>query len=113
MKQIDIFDALAKKIASSARSDVSFETSRRVFTAIAGLAAVFSPFEADAFQPCTAPFGGGQCSSSECSGSQCNQYGAQPTYGYCYTQSANCWSSGGGTCCDCFGYTNGYCYCYA
>jgi hypothetical protein len=65
---------------------------------------------------CTGPGGTGACYSSNCNGSHCRNSAyiqCSTVSGYC--GGGSCWTSGGGTCCDCRCTDSNrlfYCYCY-
>jgi hypothetical protein len=102
----------------------SIRFSRRTFLGRA-LAAIFGVFAGLSVgvprvmaAGCSGPYGTGYCGRSLCRGYRCsNSYYTSCGYvrGFCRPGSA-CWSSGGGTCCDCQCYNVGggatfYCYC--
>ena len=88
--------------------------SATVFAAFAGVSTGRAALAAPA--PCTAPGGGGKCSSGNCSGHTCKN-GPGITCSRYKGCGGYCWSSGGKSCCDCScnvkadGY-HFYCYCY-
>jgi hypothetical protein len=98
-------------------------TNRRVFVRNS-MATVFSvgagvaigmPGKAVAAAPCTGPYGTGDCGNCSCRGSRCSSCGSVRCSSVNFCGGGSCWSSGGGTCCDCrcqqYSYY-WYCYCY-
>lgn len=66
---------------------------------------------------CTGPYGSGHCYSGNCSGSRCknDSYGVNCSQVSGFCGGGACWTSGGGTCCDCRCTDSNrlfYCYCY-
>lgn len=89
--------------------------SATVFATLAGLSTGQAAQAAAA--PCSAPEGGGACSSGNCNGSRCTSGGGITCSRYRGCGGGYCWSHNGKKCCDCSCNVNAggyhfYCYCY-